>query len=88
MPTLGLTTAALLFPAVLAALQFWVVALAIPLLVVRGQIREYEAWRAEHRRVDKQRRREQGEVRGMGGRDAGEGMTSADRLLCTMRNSY
>lgn len=47
---------------VLAALQFWVIALAIPLLIARGQVKGYQAWRAEQRRLDQQRRRALGET--------------------------
>lgn len=47
----------------LAVLQFWVIALAIPLLVARAQVKGYQAWRAEQRRLDQQRRRALGEVR-------------------------
>lgn len=50
-------------PAVLAALQFWIVALAVPVMLARGQVKAYAAWRAEQRRLDQQRRREQSEVR-------------------------
>ncbi|KAL4440564.1 hypothetical protein ABPG75_003565 [Micractinium tetrahymenae] len=48
---------------VLAALQFWLVAVGAAAAVACGQARSYTAWRWQQRRQDRERRKRQAEVR-------------------------